>query len=178
MSGYASGAYNESESQQRANSVTGLRGSDYGGNAAKQANDQGMLMSNLSNQLFRTPQATMDFGRSMLDSGRYGLGTNADAGVEQLGKYMHSLSSADYGSRGFLSPENQSAVTGSAMTNALPQLIPQMQQFQLAQFQAPQNLLNTARTSADFWSRALGSQSDSSGSSNSWGFSASGGGGM
>jgi hypothetical protein len=68
-----------------------------------------------------------------------------------------------------------SGVIGSAISNSLPYLIPQMQNFQAMQFMAPQNLMNTAKASADYWNRALGAQSDSSASA--FGFNFSGGGG-
>lgn len=183
MSGYAAGNYNEQSSEQRSNSVIGLRGTEYGANAARQANDQGMLMSGLNQatvgaSLTQNPQAMFNFGQAALPGGKYGVGSNADSGVEALGQYMHGIASGDYGSRGFLSPENRAAVTGSAMQRVLPQLVPLQQQFQLAQFMAPQNMMNMAKTSADYWRNAFGGQSEGSGSSDGFGFGISAGGGV
>lgn len=183
MSGWAAGNYNEQSSQNQSQSLTGLRGTEYGGNAARQANDQGMLMSGLNQatvgaSLTQSPDAMFRFGQAALPGGQYGLGENADRGVEALGQYMHGIASGDYGARGFLSPENRAAVTGSAMQRVLPQLIPQQQQFQLAQFMAPQNMMSMANTSADFWNRALGAQSTASGSGSGFGFGFNVGGGM
>lgn len=182
MSGYGSMNYNEQSSQQQSSSRTGLRGTQYAGNAATQANEQGMLMSGLNQatvgaSLTQSPDAMFRFGQQALPGGKYGLGENADSGVEALGQYMHGIASGDYGQRGFLSPENRGAVTGSAMQRVLPQLVPQQQQFQLAQFMAPQNMMNMAKTSADYWNRALGAQSDASGSGSGFGFGVSMGGG-
>jgi hypothetical protein len=160
------GGYQESESQSQTR--TGLRGTPYEGQAAEQAFKQGMLMSDFTNRMFSSPDALLGFGQQMLPGGRYGLGAPTDTAVEQLGRMMFSNASAGGAFRGQLSPENQTAVIGAAMQNMLPYLIPQIQQFQTAQFLAPQSLFNLARTSADYWNRALGAQSDTS--SQSFGF--------
>jgi hypothetical protein len=107
----------------------------------------------------------MNMGRQMLGSGKYGLGENADAGVEALGQYQFGQASKNGASRGQVNPENQSAIISSSMQNMLPFLIPQMQEHQYAQFQAPQSLMGNARTAADYWNRTLGSQSDAKSSS-------------
>lgn len=177
MGGWGSASYQQADSQQQSSSRTGLRGTGYQGNAEQQTNEQGMQLSNFANQMASSPGAMMGFGKQMIDGGKYGLGANADSGVEQYGADMFNKYSASGASKGQMSPENQSGVIGSAIQNSLGTLIPQQQAMQLAQFNAPMNLLNTARTSADFWNRALGAQSDASGSSNSFGFSVAGGGG-
>lgn len=166
--GGVGGNYSESESQFK--SLQGLRGTRYEGNAAKQSNDQGMLMSNLNKQMFSSPGATMDLGKQMMPGGKYGLGENADQGVEALGDYQFGKASGNSATRGQVNPENMSAVIGSSMQNMLPFLIPQLQQQQYAQFAAPQSLMQSAKTSADYWNRALGAQSDAS--SSSFGFGA------
>jgi hypothetical protein len=153
-----------------AQSRSGLRGTTYEQPAAKQAYGQGMLMSNLNRQLFSNPGATMNLGRQMLPGGKYGLGENADAGVEAFGDYQFGQASSNSATRGQLNPENMSAVIGSSIQNMLPFLIPQLQQTQYAQFAAPQSLMQSAKTSADYWSRALGAQSDASSSSFNFGF--------
>lgn len=160
------GGYEQSESQSQTR--TGLRGTQYEGQAAEQAFNQGMLMSDFTNRMFASPGALLGFGQQMLPGGKYGLGIPSDAAVERLGRIMFSNASAGGAFRGQLSPENQTAVIGAAMQNMLPYLIPQIQQFQAAQFLAPQSLFNLARTSADYWNRALGAQSDTS--SQSFGF--------
>lgn len=148
-----------------ARSRVGLRGTAYEDEAANQAVGQGRHLSSLTNRFMESPQAMYQFGRSMLPEGKYGVGQYADRAVEQMTDYALNKSSADYGSRGFVSPENRGAIAGSAMQNVMPQLIPYMQQAQMAQFMAPQNLIQSAKTSADYWSRALGAQSDASSSS-------------
>jgi hypothetical protein len=168
MAGGFGGGMQSSDSQSKM--LTGLRGTPYEGNAAKQANDQGMLMSNLNNQMFSSPDAMMNFGKQMLPGGKFGLGENADAGVKALGDYQFGQASGNSATRGQVNPENMSAVIGSSMQNMLPFLIPQLQQHQYAQFNAPMSLMQSAKTSADYWSRALGSQADSS--SSSFGFNA------
>lgn len=159
-----------SSSEQQSKTVTGLRGTGYEGPAAAEAYKEGKRMSDLNETVFKTPQSMMDFGRQMIPSGRYGLGENADTGVEQYGKFLFGNTSADYAGRGHLSPENQAGVIGSAIVNSLPFLIPQMQQFQLGQFMAPQSLQQMAKTSADYWNRALGAQSEARGQSDGFNF--------
>lgn len=173
MGGWGSLGYNQSESE--AKSRTGLRGTAYEGEAASQAAGQGRHLSTLTDKFMESPQSMYQFGRNMLPEGKYGVGQYADRASEQMMDYALDNSSADYGSRGFVSPENRTAIAGSAMQNVLPQLIPQMQQMQMAQFMAPQNLMQAAKTSADYWNRALGAQSDAS--SSSFGFQVAGGGG-
>lgn len=164
--------YNQNSSDSNFKSVQGLRGTQYEGRAADQSYGQGMKMSGLVNQMFKSPGATMNLGKEMMGSGKYGLGENADQGVEALGDYQFGQASGNSATRGQVNPENMSAVIGSSMQNMLPFLIPQMQQHQYAQFAAPQSLLQSAKTSADYWNRALGAQSDAS--SNSFGFGAQG----
>lgn len=163
------------ESSSQSTSRVGLRGTRYEGEAADQTVGQGRQLSRISDTLInptleRDPQSYFNFGASMLPGGKYGLGLNADKAVEEFGTMMHGKASGDYGARGFLSPENRGAITGSAIQKSLPFLIPQIQQMQMAQFMAPQSLMQTAKTSADFWNRALGAQSDASSSSSGWNF--------
>ena len=164
------GGSSKSSQQSTSKQESGLRGTAYEDNAAKQANDEGMRMSNLNTQLFSSPGATMDMGKQMYAGGKYGLGETADQGVEALGRYQFGLSSGESATRGQLRPENQSAVIGSSIQNMLPFLIPQMQQTQQNQFMAPQTLMASAKNSADYWNRALGAQgeSQSTGSSSAW----------
>ena len=164
-------SYNQSKS--RASQETGLRGTPYAGNAAQQANDQGMVGSNLVNQVSQSPVGMLNYGRQALPSGHYGLGENVDQGVEALGNYQFGQASKDSATRGQTSPENMSGVIGSSIQNMLPFLIPQLQQHQYQQFTAPQSMLNLATQSADYWNRALGSQGKSA--SDAFGFSAQGG---
>lgn len=170
------GSYNESESNFKSNQ--GLRGTKYEDNAAQQSNDQGMLLSKLSNKLTSSPGAMMSMGKKMMPGGKYGLGENADQGVEALGDYQFGKASGNSATRGQVNPENMSAVIGSSMQNMLPFLIPQLQQQQYQQFQAPQSLMQTAKTSADYWNRALGAQSDASSSSFGFGMNAQVGGSL
>ena len=143
------------------------------------------------------------FGRTgveLLPSGRYGLGANADPAVEQFGKYLFGNTSASMAARGRLSPENQAGVVGSAITNALPSLIPGIQQWQQAQygavtdparqfipsaqqwqqtqFAAPMSLnqyaLNAALTPANYWQSALGAKSLAEASAFNFGVSGQG----
>ena len=153
-----------SSGSSEARSSVGLRGTQYEGEAASQAVGQGRYLSNLTNQFMESPQAMFQFGRSMLPEGRYGVGLYADKGVESLFDYAFAGKSGEAASRGMLAPENRSAIVGSTMQNIMPQLIPFMQQAQMAQFMAPQNLIQAAKTSADYWNRALGAQSDASSS--------------
>lgn len=171
MAGGLGGSYNQNESSSKFDAYQGLRGTQYQTQAADQAYRQGMNLSHLSNQLMSSPGAMMNMGRQMMPNGRYGLGENADSAVESLGNLQFGKASANSATRGQVNPENMSAVIGSSMQNMLPYLIPQIQQHQYAQFHAPQDLMQTARQSADYWNQALGSQSNAQ--SNSFGFGAS-----
>jgi hypothetical protein len=135
---------------------------------------EGQKLSAMSSRL-GTPQGWRSAAEEMMPTGRYGFGANTDKAVEGYGDMMFGKQSANFAARGMNAPENMSGVIGSAISNSLPYLIPQMQNFQAMQFMAPQNLMNTAKASADYWNRALGAQSDSSASA--FGFNFSGGGG-
>lgn len=148
----------DSSSQQR----SGLRGTPYEDEAAQNIAAGGRQLTNFSNQMMASPQAMLNYGKQMLPGGKYGLGENSDAAVEQLGNYQFNKASADSSTRGQLSPNNMSNVIGSSIQNSLPFLIPQIQAFQTQQFMAPQGLYAMAKSSADYWNRALGAQADSS----------------
>ena len=136
MGGWGSFGYGQSESDAR--SASGLRGTAYQNQAAEQSYNAASNYQNVANEFQRDPfHFQGKTGAELLPGGRYGLGSNADAGVEEMINYANSLSSADVGSRGFLHPENRANVVGSAVTRALPGLIPQLQQWQMNQFQAP-----------------------------------------
>lgn len=135
-------------------------------------------------------------GEELLPSGKYGMGSRTDPAVEQFGKYLFGTTSGSMAARGHLSPESQAGVVGSAITNALPSLIPSIQnwqrgqyealtgpverlipgiqQWQRAQFGAPMNLnqyaINAALTPASFWNTALGAQSQAQAQAFNFGF--------
>ena len=185
MGGWGSFNYNTAEQQarQQSQSYTGLSGTGYQKDAAKNLYQSGQRVGDITTQILgntrQDPAAYMKFGQSVLPGGRYGMGENADNAIAMLGQDLFSRGSGDAAARGQLSPENRNAVVGSALQNASIQLIPQIQAFQQAQFLAPQTLQQTAMASADFWNRALGSRSTASGSSSgsSWGLGVAGGGG-
>ena len=166
---------NYSTSDQQSNAYSGLRGTKYQDAAADSNMAAGGVLTNQANELLSNPQQFRgQTGQQLLPGGRYGLGSNSDMAVDELGKQMFSRTSANTAGRGFVSPENQSMVAGSAMQSVLPQLIPQTQAWQQAQFQAPMQLgqyaMSVAKQPADFWNQALGAQSQSSGSSFGFGF--------
>ena len=164
------GGFGYSQQQQQSHNETGLRGTQYFDNAAGQANASGNAMSGLSKTLMSSPSAMMNYGRQMMPGGQYGLGENADSAVKAMGDYQFGRASGNSATRGQVNPDNMSAVIGSSMQNMLPFLIPQIQQFQQSQFNAPQSLMSTARSAGDYWNQALGSQGSASGSG--FGFSA------
>lgn len=164
----------EQSQQQQQSSYSGLRGTPYSGGAAKSLYNSGRRLDTLGDRVFRNvttaPEQYYEYGKQLMPGGRYGMGANVDAGVNEYGRDMFSQTSADMGGRGFVSPENQGGVIGSAIQRSLPQLIPQMMDFQRQQFMAPQDLLNAARTGADFWNQAMGTQQTGSGSGRGYGF--------
>lgn len=168
--------FGANRSQQASQSLaeTGLRGTPYDNHSATQLYRTGMQLNNVVDQglenVRQDPGQYFKFGQALLPGGRFGVGSNADAGVNEYGRNMFSQTSADMGSRGFVSPENQGGVIGSAIQRSLPQLIPQMMQFQQAQFQAPQSLFDAARLRADFWNQARGARQSSSGEGEGTGF--------
>lgn len=184
MSGW--GSYGQSK--QSSNAGSGLVGVGLGEQGGTNVMQRGGILNETAdrnanfvngNGQTQYNTGTQSFtGNQLLPGGQYGLGSNADAAMAQLGKQMFGYQSANLSARGMNSPENQSAVVGSAITNALPQVLPQIQSWQQAQFMAPLQLgqyaLSNANTAADYWNRALGAQSQSSGNS----FNFAGGGGV
>lgn len=169
---------NYSSGKQQSTAFSGLRGTQYQGTAEDQGVAAGQRLTSEANALLANPQMFRgQTGQQLLPGGRYGLGSNSDAAVDELSRQMFSRTSANTAGRGFVSPENQGMVAGSAMQSVLPQLIPQAQQWQLQQFQAPMQLgqyaLSVAKQPADYWNQALGAQSQSSGSQFGFGFNPS-----
>ena len=152
--------YNQSKGNSE--SESGLRGTSGFGNAVNQATNQGNQMSNFTNQMFSSPGAMLNFGQQANPSGRYGLGSNVDKGVEALGDYQFGKQSGNLAMRGQTSPENMSSVIGSSVQNMLPFLIPQMQNQRDSQLNAPLSLFEMAKQSSDYWGRTLGSKSRAS----------------
>lgn len=161
--------YSQSEQESQSQTRTGLRGTVHQDAAADQAFAGGMKLTNFADSMMSQPKAQLALGQAMMPGGKYGLGESADTAVEKYGNFMFGKQSASGASRGMMSPENMSGVIGSAVTNALPFLIPQIQQFQQAQFMAPQSMFGFAKSAADYWNKALGAQSDSSSSGSSYG---------
>jgi hypothetical protein len=164
------GGFGYNQQKSKSSQQSGLRGTQYEGAAANQAYNQGMNATNFGNQMLSRPGAQLDYGQQMLPGGQYGLGQNVDRGVQALGDYSFGQASKSGAMRGQMSPENTQGVVGSAIQNMLPFLIPQLQNMQTQQFQAPQGLFNMAQQNADYWNRALGASGQSSGSG--FGFSA------
>ena len=159
---------NYSQSRQGSQAFSGFRGTDYQQQGASQAYNRGLKL----NEAVDTANADLtkyqgQTGSQLLPGGQYGLGSNVDAAVQQYGKYMFGQASGSAGQRGQLSPENLAGVTSSAVTNSLPTLMPYIQQWQLAQFQAPVSLnqasIQNAQAPANFWQQGLGAQSQGSG---------------
>lgn len=168
-------------SKQQSQAYSGLRGTSSQDYAQDQTVQAGNILTNQANEILRNPMQFRGLsGSQLLPGGRYGLGSNADTAVDELGRQMFSRTSADMAGRGYVSPENQAGVAGSAMQSVLPQLIPNIQQWQQAQFQAPLSLgqyaMLVAQQPANFWNQALGAQSQSSGNQFSFGFNPTGAG--
>lgn len=172
MSGYGSFNYGESESESRTR--TGLRGTAYQNQAVDEAYYRGQDLNKLGASLM-TPQGWRSTAEQLMPTGRFGMGANADQAVQEYGNMMFGRASANSATRGQVNPENMSAVIGSSITNSLPYLIPQIQQFQAQQFMAPTSLFSTAKGVADYWNRSLGAESDSSSSAYNFGMSGGGG---
>lgn len=160
MGGAVMGGFGVSKSESE--QASGLRGSEFEGPAQHQAYNAGVGMSNLSNQLLSSPGSMLNYGRQMIPGGQYGLGENVDRGVEALGNYQFGQASKSGAMRGQIRPENITGILGSAIQNSLPFLIPQLQQHQYAQFQAPQGLMQTARGASDYWASVLGGKGNAS----------------
>lgn len=166
---------NYSQSKQQADAYSGLRGTDAQDYSKEQTVQAGNVLTNQANQILQNPLQWRGMGGAqLLPGGRYGLGSNADSAVDELGRQMFSRTSADMAGRGYVSPENQAGVAGSAMQSVLPQLIPNIQQWQQAQFQAPLSLgqyaMQVAGQPANFWNQTLGAQSQSKSNQFSFGF--------
>lgn len=156
--------------QQQSQAYSGFRGTEQEAGARGQGYYSGSQLTNLSDQILKNPLRPMGFGVNELglNPGRYGLGSNTDMAMDELGKQMFAGASASGAYRGQNTPEAYSNVVGSAITRALPKVIPYTQNWQQAMYRAPmefgQYLTGTALAPADYWSRSLGAQSNASGS--------------
>lgn len=150
-------------SRQQSESESGLRGTDYERFAAQEANRAGVRQGTLYQRLSEGPGALYNFGKQMLPGGRFGLGESLDQAVSELGNQLFGRASASGAARGMVSPLNLGGILGSAVTNALPMILPALQGFQQMQFGAPQSLMSMARSVGDYWTSTLGSKSKGSG---------------
>lgn len=153
--------YNQGKSSGEA--YSGLRGTPYFDDATRNSYASGQNLTDIATKASKDmTQYNGQTGSQLLPGGQYGLGSNADAAVQQFGKYMFGQASGSAGARGQLSPENLAGVTGSAVSQSLPTLMPYIQQWQLAQFQAPQGLnqaaISAAQAPANYWASTLGVQ--------------------
>lgn len=80
----------------------------------------------------------------LLPVGRFGLAPDVDAAVGQGINQALSQMSGTYATRGFVSPESQGAIAGSAIQNTLPSLLPAIQQYRLQRAQLPTQLQQIA----------------------------------
>lgn len=161
--------YSQNESESQSRTRTGFRGTEYEDEAATLGFRSGKNLTDFGKRLM-DPQTYRMLGEQYLPGGKYGLGSNADKAVGEYGNMMFGKASANSAFQGQVTPENMSSVIGSAITNSLPYLIPQIQQYQLAQYRAPQDMFSMAKQVADYWSRSLGAESDSSSSGSGFGF--------
>ena len=164
--------FNFSKQDSEAKQESGLRGTQYFGEAAEGASSALRGLSELSAGINNNPYGSYRgmTGRDMFDPGKYGLGTDADKAVESMLGYSLNRMSASGAARGQLAPENTPGVAASATQNVLPQLIPQITQMAQWIYQLPemwkQSLFGYRSQLASSYAPFLGAQ----GSSNSSGF--------
>ena len=172
--------FNFSKQSSEAKQESGLRGTEYFGQAAQGASNALADLSNLTRGFQNNPYGSYQgmTGKDMFDPGQFGLGTAADEGVKQALNYSLNRMSASGASRGQLAPENTPAVAASATQNVLPQLLPQITQMAQWIYQLPeqwkQSLFGYRSQLASSYAPFLGAQGSSS--SSGFGFGAQVGG--
>ena len=165
----AGGGFNQNESNSE--QFSGLRGTQHQDRAADRTNQAGDMAQQWTQQVMANPMLHNGMTAEQINpSGQYGLGFNADRGVQELSKQMYGQASAQGALRGRLTPEGANAAAGSALTQSLPQLIPQLQAFQQWQFQQPMNLNKYVGDMANQNLAGQGQQLGSQGKGESSGF--------
>lgn len=172
--------FNFGKSDSESKQESGLRGTEYFGEAASHAagslRDTRNLMGEINDSQFGEFRGQR--GEDMFNPGQFGLGTQADEAVKKMMSYSLGRMSAEGAGRGMLSPENTPGVAASATRQVLPQLLPQISQMAQWIYQLPEiwksSLLqyntNTANTFAPF----LGSQGNANASGFNFGASVGG----
>ncbi len=176
---------NYNQGKQQSDSYSGLRGTPYADQTYQNYNQSLQDLSGIA-QRTRNPsmggglnaQGQTQYGgfsgSQMLPGGRFGLGSNADSGVNEMLSRVFGFQSANSAARGQIQPESFGNVAGSAVTRALPSLIPQIQAWQQAQFQAPMMVggydMGNAANVANAYGQATGQQSNMTGNQFGFGF--------
>ena len=169
-----------SKQDSSAKSETGLRGTQYFGQAAEGASNalQGLqdTVTGFNQNPFGSYQGMT--GANMFSPGQFGLGEAADQGVRKALDYSLNKVSASGAARGQVSPENAPGVAAGATQNVLPQLLPQITQMAQWIYMLPeqwkQSLFGYRSQLAQSYAPYLGAQSQSN--SSGFGFSAATGG--
>jgi len=166
---------NFGQSESKASQYSGLRGTDSFNAQANRASSAGQIAEDTTAGIAADPlRFHGQTGQDLFGSGKYGLGFNVDPAVESMIKQSYGLASAADASAGRLTPEGASAAAGSAITNILPNLIPQMMQFGQWQFNLPMNLntyaANVANQNVNAQQSLLGGQGSSKALSMDFGF--------
>lgn len=162
--------FNFGKQDSSAKSESGLRGTQYFGQAAEGASNALAQNQGLTNEIIASPYGSFRgmTGQQMFAPGQFGLGEAADSAVQKLLSQSSSRMSADAGMRGQLSPENIPGVAASATRQVLPQLLPQITQMAQWMYQLPEqwknSLFNYGSQMASQYAPFLGAQSNSSSS--------------
>lgn len=137
-------------SNAEARSRSGLSGTDYFGSAAARTNQAADVAQNWTQQVMSDPlRFGGKTGQDLYGSGQFGLGFNVDPAVRELSRQLYSYASGSGAAQGRLTPEGSEAAAGSALTQALPSLIPQLMQFGQWQFQLPMGINQYAQQVAN-----------------------------
>lgn len=162
--------FNFGKQDSEAKSESGLRGTQYFGEAAAGASESLARQTGLTKEVQDSPYGSFrgQTGASMFDAGQFGLGTAADEAVKKLLSQSSSRMSASAGARGQLSPDNIPGVAASATRQILPQLLPQITEMSKWIYQLPElwknSLFNYGSNLASSYAPYLGANSSSSSS--------------
>jgi len=173
--------YNQAESSQQSESTTGISRA-YREPLSRDAYEGSQFLGQASREAYDSP-----FGyyrgqniRDLVPQNQYGLPIQTTEMLHSLGNQWFSKASAGGSMRGQNTPENTNQIVGSAMLNGAQFLTPYILQNQQYLNGLPDQLYSQrlGYLQADQASRAAllqGGQSNSSGSSNAFGFRAAGG---
>ncbi len=159
------GAYNTSK--QQSDSQSGLQGTDYFPNVAKNAAVTSNTAGNLARQYASSPFGFFQ-GKSVNDlvpTNSMGLPVELNAALSQMGNDMFSKASAGGALRGQVDQQNTPGIVGSSLQNIGQFLTPYIMDFKKYMTSLPDTLMNSR---LGFLQNTLGAQAPLLGSKSAY----------